>query len=127
MQPGSAPQQQIFTQPQNPNVQNQNYANIQGHYDTTMGQIASPNPMVMQSHMMQKSKMAYLLLGIFVGFLGVHNFYIGHTSRGVAQLLISVLTFFILSPVSAIWALIECVMLFTSQYPVDANGVLMRD
>ena len=39
---------------------------------------------------MQKSKMAYLLLGIFVGWLGVHNFYIGHTSRGLAQLLISV-------------------------------------
>ena len=127
MQPGGAPQQQTFTQQPNPNVQHQQYANVQGHYNTAMGQISSPNPMVMQSHIMQKSKMAYLLLGIFVGFLGVHNFYIGHTGRGVAQLLISVLTFFILSPVSAVWALIECVMLFTSQYPVDANGVLMRD
>ncbi|MEC8979236.1 MAG: TM2 domain-containing protein [Candidatus Thermoplasmatota archaeon] len=127
MQPGSAPQQQTFTQPQNPNVQHQQYPNVQSQYDTTMGQIASPNPMVMQSHMMQKSKMAYLLLGIFVGWLGVHNFYIGHTSRGIAQLLITVLTIGILAFIPAIWAIIECIMLFTSQYPVDANGVLMRD
>ena len=127
MQPGSAPQQQTFTQPQNPNAQHQQYPNVQGQYDTTMGQIASPNPMVMQSHMMQKSKMAYLLLGIFVGWLGVHNFYIGHTSRGIAQLLITVLTIGILAFIPAIWAIIECIMLFTSQYPVDANGVLMRD
>ena len=83
--------------------------------------------MVMQSHIIQKSKMAYLLLGIFVGWLGVHNFYIGHTSRGLAQLLISVLTIGILAFIPAIWAIIECIMLFTSQYPVDANGVLMRD
>jgi len=124
MQPGGTPQQHTFTQQANPNVQQQ-YPNAQAHYASTMNQIA--NPVVMQSHLMQKSKMAYLLLGIFVGFLGVHNFYIGHTGRGIAQLLISVLTFFILSPVSAVWALIECVMLFTSQYPVDANGVLMRD
>ena len=125
MQPGGAPQQQTFTPPQNPNVQNQQYANLQAHYDSTMQQVA--NPMVMQSHMMQKSKMAYLLLGIFVGWLGVHNFYIGHTSRGLSQLLISVLTIGILAFIPAIWAIIECIMLFTSQYPVDANGVLMRD
>ena len=125
MQPGSAPQQQTFTQPQNPNLQHQQYANVQGHYDSTMQQIS--NPMVMQSHIIQKSKMAYLLLGIFVGWLGVHNFYIGHTSRGLAQLLISVLTIGILAFIPAIWAIIECIMLFTSQYPVDANGVLMRN
>ena len=125
MQPGGAPQQQTFTQQPNPNVQQQQYPNAQAQYNSAMQQIA--NPAVMQTHMMQKSKMAYLLLGIFVGWLGVHNFYIGHTSRGLAQLLISVFTLGILAFIPAIWAIIECIMLFTSQYPMDANGVLMRD
>ena len=37
-----------------------------------------------------KSRMAYIMLGIFLGYLGVHNFYAGYAGRGVAQLLISV-------------------------------------
>ena len=37
----------------------------------------------------QKSKMAAGLLGIFLGGLGIHNFYLGNTGKGVAQLLLS--------------------------------------
>ena len=54
-----------------------------------------------------KSKMAAGLLAIFLGVFGVHNFYLGYTGKAVAQLLITLLSCFILSPVSAIWALIE--------------------
>ena len=39
-----------------------------------------------------KSKLAAGLLGIFLGSLGIHNFYLGYTGKAVAQLLISVLT-----------------------------------
>ena len=40
----------------------------------------------------QKSKVAAGILGILLGALGVHNFYLGYTGKGVAQLLISVLS-----------------------------------
>lgn len=35
----------------------------------------------------QKSATAFILLGLFLGHLGVHNFYVGRTGVGVAQLL----------------------------------------
>ncbi len=69
-----------------------------------------------------KSKIAAGLLGIFLGVFGVHNFYLGYTGKAVAQLLITVLSCFILSPVSAIWGLIEGIMILTGSINTDANG-----
>ncbi len=37
-----------------------------------------------------KSRLAALLLGIFLGGLGIHNFYLGRIGRGIGQLIISV-------------------------------------
>lgn len=34
-----------------------------------------------------KSRIAYVMLGLFLGYLGVHNFYVGRAGRGVGQLL----------------------------------------
>lgn len=62
---------------------------------------------VMMAGVEQKSNLTYILLGVFFGALGVHNFYAGYTGRAIAQLLISVLTLFILSFISGIWAIIE--------------------
>lgn len=70
----------------------------------------------------QKSKIAAGLLGIFLGSLGVHNFYLGYTGKAVAQLLISVLSCFILSFVSAIWGLIEGILILTGSINVDGHG-----
>ena len=54
-----------------------------------------------------KSKVAFVLLGIFLGSLGIHNFYIGRTKQGVIQLLITILSAGGLSIVSWIWAIID--------------------
>ena len=35
----------------------------------------------------QKSRVVYVILGIFLGVLGIHNFYEGRTYCGIAQLL----------------------------------------
>ncbi len=35
-----------------------------------------------------KSRLAYILLGLFLGGLGIHNFYAGYTMKGVIQLLL---------------------------------------
>ena len=69
-----------------------------------------------------KSKMAAGLLGIFLGCFGVHNFYLGYNGKAVAQLLITVLSCFILSPVSAIWGLIEGILVLTGSINTDADG-----
>jgi TM2 domain-containing membrane protein YozV len=65
-----------------------------------------------------KERIAYILLGIFLGVFGVHNFYAGYTGRAVAQLLISVLTLFFGSFISAIWAIID-----VCTVTADASGV----
>ncbi len=74
-----------------------------------------------------KSKLVAGLLGIFVGAIGVHNFYLGYTGKGVAQALITVLSCGLLSPVSAIWGLVEGIMLLTGSIDRDAAGNFLRD
>ena len=74
-----------------------------------------------------KSKMAAGLLGIFLGWLGVHNFYLGFTGKAIAQLLISVLSCFTLSFVSGIWGLIEGILILTGSQSTDANGMPLTD
>ena len=56
-----------------------------------------------------KSRGIYVILGLFFGLLGVHNFYAGYFGRGVAQLLIVAITgwFVIGIVVVAIWVIIE--------------------
>lgn len=74
-----------------------------------------------------KSKIAAGLLGIFLGALGIHNFYLGYTGKAVAQLLITVLTCGIFSFVSAIWGLIEGILILTGSINVDGYGVELKD
>lgn len=56
---------------------------------------------------MQKSRLAYILLAIFLGVFGVHNFYAGYTKKAVTQLLITVLSLGLLAIVSSIWAIVD--------------------
>ena len=75
----------------------------------------------------QKSKIAAGLLGIFLGGLGVHNFYLGYTGKAVAQLLISLLSCGFLAWGSAIWGLIEGILILTGSISVDGNGNPLKD
>lgn len=74
-----------------------------------------------------KSKIAAGLLGIFLGALGVHNFYLGFTGKAIAQLLISLLSCGALSFASGIWGLIEGILILTGSMNVDADGVPLKD
>lgn len=64
-----------------------------------------------------KERIAYILLGIFLGAFGAHNFYAGYNGKAIAQLLITILSFGILSIVSFIWAIIEVITV-----TVDSTG-----
>lgn len=74
-----------------------------------------------------KSKIAAGLLGIFLGSFGVHNFYLGYTGKAVAQLLITILSCFTLSVISAVWGLIEGIMILTGSINTDAEGKTLVD
>ena len=74
-----------------------------------------------------KSKVAAGLLGIFLGAFGVHNFYLGYTSKAVTQLLLTVLSCGILSFVSGIWGLIEGIQILAGSITVDAEGNPLKD
>ncbi len=74
-----------------------------------------------------KSKIAAGLLGIFLGSIGAHNFYLGYTNKAVAQLLMSVLSCGILATVSGIWGLVEGILILTGSINVDADGNPLSD
>lgn len=61
-----------------------------------------------------KSRVTFVLLGLFLGTFGIHNFYAGYIGRAVAQLLITLLTPLILGFFSfililgvGVWVLVE--------------------
>ena len=58
----------------------------------------------------RKMKAVYVVLGFFLGSIGVHNFYAGYKRRAIAQLLITVLSFGYLLLVSWAWAIVEIIM-----------------
>ncbi len=89
-----------------------------------MAGIAQPGVMMIPN---QKSKLAAGLLGVLVGALGIHNFYLGYTGKGITQLLISVLSLGICAFIPAIWGLIEGIIILTDDHAVDARGQLLKN
>lgn len=63
-----------------------------------------------------------VLLAFFLGTLGIHNFYLGYTTKGIIQLVLT-LTFIGLI-VSGIWAFIDFIMLLmrAGSFATDAQG-----
>lgn len=53
----------------------------------------------------------YVLLGIFLGGFGIHNFVAGYTGRAIAQLLITVLTCGTGVLVTGIWSIIDVIVI----------------
>lgn len=84
-------------------------------------------PMYVQQVMMPgqmmgppKNLIAAALLAFFLGALGIHNFYLGHTGKGVAQLLLTILgsaVFFIGPIIAGIWAFVEFILILVRAYP----------
>ena len=71
-----------------------------------------------------KSKIIAGVLGIFLGSYGVHNFYLGYTSKAIAQLLLTTLGSLIgVGPIIAvIWSVIEGVQILSGSIKADADG-----
>ena len=78
-----------------------------------------------------KSKLTAGLLAIFIGTLGIHNFYLGYTGKAVTQLLVSTVAGIVTCGIStigiAIWALVEGILILTGSIDRDGNGNLLRE
>lgn len=64
-----------------------------------------------------KSRLAYILLALFLGTLGIHNFYAGQTKHGVIKLVLLVACGLGLL-VNPIWSIVEMITVTK-----DAQGV----
>ncbi len=71
-----------------------------------------------------KSKLTAGLLGIFLGWLGIHRFYLGYTGIGIAQILVSILT---CGTVGWLWGLIDGILILTGSINKDVNGQPLKD
>ena len=63
-----------------------------------------------------------VLLAFFLGTLGIHNFYLGYTTKGIIQLVISLTAVGLI--VTGIWAFIDFIMIImrSGPYATDAQG-----
>ena len=74
-----------------------------------------------------RSRVAAGVLGILLGALGIHNFYLGNTGIGLLQLLLSILSCGWLAPAVWVWGLIEGILILTGSTKVDGRGIPLRD
>ncbi len=75
----------------------------------------------------QKSKVVAGVLGILLGSLGIHNFYLGNTTRGILQIVVTLVT----CGIGGIWGGIEGILILVSKpgtsWHQDAAGVELTD
>ncbi len=139
---GSNPQQYSYGQQYGGNPQygsGQQYSGNQQYGTPFPGQNAGqnrggfPNGQNVPVGYVPRQKLVAGLLAIFLGGLGVHNFYLGYTGKAVAQLLLTIVgSIVVVGPIVAgIWGLIEGILILTSDWGSpwhrDARGVELRD
>ena len=71
----------------------------------------------------QKDKLTAGLLGIFLGSLGIHNFYLGFTTRAIIQIVVTIVT----CGIGSLWGFIEGILILTGSINKDANGIPLKD
>lgn len=128
-QPGYGPQYQ--PNPEQPGYGSQYQPQPeQPSYDAQYGQYQQQQPQYQQQGqyqqqpqyqqqfgVQQKDWLTTLLLCIFLGGIGVHRFYTGHTAIGVVQLLTA--------GGCGIWTLVDLIMIITDNFK-DSNGLPLR-
>lgn len=75
--------------------------------------------------------MAAGLLGVFLGGLGIHRFYLGYTTIGIIQLLVTMVGGVVTCGMGALggylWGLIEGILILTGTINKDAQGRPLRE
>ena len=69
------------------------------------------------------------LLGIFLGGMGVHNFYLGYSSKGFIQVCLffgGILTFGLSTFIASLWGFVEGVLLLSGSIERDGDDQLLK-
>jgi len=84
---------------------------------TGLGSPGAPHPNA-------KSKIVAGVLGLLIGGLGIHRFYLGYTGIGIAQIFVTLFT----CGLGSLWGFIEGVLILVgSSITTDANGIPLRN
>ncbi len=70
-----------------------------------------------------RSRLVAGLLGVFLGWLGVHRFYLGYTAIGVIQIVVTVLT----AGLGGLWGFVEGILILAGSFDHDAGGRPLED
>ncbi|MDI3243138.1 TM2 domain-containing protein [Arthrobacter sp. AL08] len=132
-QPGysAGPQQPYAGQPQ---YQGQQYPyagqpQYPGHAPQPQYQGQPPMPNPAYGYAQPKSKVVAGLLGIFLGGLGIHRFYLGFTKIAVIQLVLTLVLGVFTFGIVGLWGVVEGIMIIagSAYFRTDSNGVPLRD
>lgn len=129
---GGQPFNQGYQSPQ-PGYGQPVYGQPQGFTGGPVNAYGQQMPMFVE----QKSWVITAVLAFFLGTLGIHNFYLGYTARGIAQLAMGIIgwiltaTFFgaviglPLLAILGIWVMVEFIMVLlrSGVYRSDSRGV----
>ncbi|TDK27023.1 TM2 domain-containing protein [Arthrobacter crusticola] len=65
------------------------------------------------------------LLGVLLGSLGIHRFYLGHVGIGIAQIAVTIVTL----GLGAVWGFIEGIMILVGaeSFRRDAKGIPLKE
>lgn len=83
--------------------------------------LVPPDVRPMEMYRPPRSKVAAGLFGILLGPFGIHRFYLGYTGVGVAMLLLTVCSGFVLSPLTFLWGLVEGILCLNGSF-LDSDG-----
>jgi TM2 domain-containing membrane protein YozV len=69
-----------------------------------------------------KSKIVAGILGIFLGGLGIHRFYLGYVGIGIIQIIVTIVT----AGIGSLWGFIEGILILVGTINKDAKGVPLQ-
>lgn len=71
----------------------------------------------------KKSSTTAGILAILLGTLGIHDFYLGYTKKGIIHLIMAITGIF--SIASTVWAIYDGIMLFCGKINKDGEGNIL--
>lgn len=79
--------------------------------NTQIQNVPATDPIAMATGHSNQSRLVYILLALFLGGLGIHNFYVGRNGPGAAQLILTLIgcLIYVTLPVVFIWVIIEII------------------